>query len=78
MGDFMMITDTKCPPYDEGEDWEEYISHSEICAELGKWRETAKVLALAAALGRGGGQQGRFTLAYDKGRSPTMQLYYKD
>jgi hypothetical protein len=28
----------------------EYISHFEICAELGKWRETDKVLALAAAL----------------------------
>ena len=56
MGDFMMITDTKCPPpYDGGEDWEEYISHSEICAELGKWRETDKVLALAAALGWGQG-----------------------
>jgi hypothetical protein len=54
MEDFMMITDTKCPPYDGGEDWEEYISHSEICTELGKWRETAKVLALAAALGEGG------------------------
>ena len=53
----MMITDTKCPPYDGGEDWEEYISHSEICTELGKWRETAKVLALAAALGEGGGSK---------------------
>jgi hypothetical protein len=28
----------------------EYISHFEICAELGKWRETDKVLALAATL----------------------------
>jgi hypothetical protein len=36
--------------YDGGEDWEEYISHFEICAELGKWHETDKVLALAAAL----------------------------
>ena len=40
----------KPEPYDEGEDWEEYISHFEICAELGKWHETDKVLALAAAL----------------------------
>jgi len=36
--------------YDGGEDWEEYNSHFEICAELGKWHETDKVLALAAAL----------------------------
>ena len=40
----------KPEPYDGGEDWEEYISHFEICAELGKWHETDKVLALAAAL----------------------------
>ena len=26
--------------YDGVEDWEEYISHFEIYAELGKWRET--------------------------------------
>ncbi|CAC5404167.1 unnamed protein product [Mytilus coruscus] len=37
-------------PYDGGEDWEEYISHFEVCAELGRWREADKVLALAAAL----------------------------
>lgn len=36
--------------YDGVEDWEEYISHFEICAELGKWRDQEKVLALAAAL----------------------------
>jgi hypothetical protein len=40
----------KPEPYDGGEDWEEYIFHFEICAELGKWHETDKVLALAAAL----------------------------
>jgi hypothetical protein len=27
----------KPEPYDEGEDWEEYISHFEICAELEKF-----------------------------------------
>jgi hypothetical protein len=47
MGDFMMITDTKCPLnqnlYDGGEDWEEYISHFEICAELGKWCESSSI-----------------------------------
>ncbi|CAG2192922.1 unnamed protein product [Mytilus edulis] len=37
-------------PYDGGEDWEEYISHFEVCAELGRWRDADKVLALAAAL----------------------------
>ena len=36
--------------YDGTEDWEEYISHFEICAELGRWREQDRVLALAAAL----------------------------
>ena len=36
--------------YDGVEDWEEYISHFDICAELGKWRDQDKVLALAAAL----------------------------
>jgi hypothetical protein len=40
----------KPEPYDVGEDWEEYMSHFEIFAELGKWRETDKVQALAAAL----------------------------
>lgn len=40
----------KPEPYDGTEDWEEYISHFEICAELGRWREADKVLALAAAL----------------------------
>ena len=40
----------KPEPYDEGEDWEEYISHFEICAELEKWHETDTVLTLAAAL----------------------------
>lgn len=40
----------KPEPYDGSEDWEEYISHFEICAELGKWREQDKVLTLAAAL----------------------------
>ena len=40
----------KPEPYDGGDDWEEYISHFEVCAELGRWRETDKVLALAAAL----------------------------
>jgi hypothetical protein len=35
--------------YDGVEDWEEYISLFDICAELGKWRDQDKVLALAAA-----------------------------
>lgn len=36
--------------YDGGDDWEEYISHFEICAELGRWTEHEKVLALGMAL----------------------------
>lgn len=36
--------------YDGTEDWEEYISHFEVCAELGRWRPYDRVLALAAAL----------------------------
>jgi hypothetical protein len=30
----------KPEPYNGGKDWEEYISHFEIYAELRKWRET--------------------------------------
>lgn len=36
--------------YDGVEDWEEYISHFEICSELGRWSDHEKVLALAMAL----------------------------
>ena len=36
--------------YDGVEDWEEYISHFEFCAELGRWGDHEKVLALAMAL----------------------------
>lgn len=36
--------------YDGTEDWEEYISHFEICAELGRWRDHDKLLALGMAL----------------------------
>ena len=32
------------------EDWEEYISHFEICAELGGWTDHEKLLALVMAL----------------------------
>ena len=32
------------------EDWEEYLSHFELCAELGHWRGEDKRLALAASL----------------------------
>ncbi|CAC5399474.1 H2A [Mytilus coruscus] len=37
-------------PHDGRENWEEYISHFEVCAELGRWREADKVLAVAVAL----------------------------
>lgn len=33
-----------------GDDWQEYISHFEVCAELGRWNDHEKVLALAAFL----------------------------
>ena len=32
------------------EDWEEYLSHFELCAELGRWRAEDKRLALGASL----------------------------
>ncbi|KAK6182040.1 hypothetical protein SNE40_009807 [Patella caerulea] len=32
------------------EDWEAYISHFEICAELGSWGERCRMLTLAASL----------------------------
>ena len=40
----------KPEPYSGSEDWEEYISHFTLCAELGRWTEQEKVLALAASL----------------------------
>lgn len=36
--------------YDGDEDWEQYISHFEDCAELGKWNKREKFLTLAACL----------------------------
>jgi len=36
--------------FDGTEDWEEYISHFEICAELGRWSDHEKLLALGMAL----------------------------
>jgi hypothetical protein len=36
--------------YDGKGDWEEYISHFENCAELGRWSHPEKVLSLAASL----------------------------
>lgn len=36
--------------FDGVEDWEEYISHFEICAELGRWSDHEKLLALGMAL----------------------------
>ncbi len=40
----------KPEPYHGREDWEEYLSHFEVCAELGRWSENDMVLALAASL----------------------------
>ena len=36
--------------YDGTSDWEEYLSHFELCAQLGRWPEHEKTLALAASL----------------------------
>lgn len=40
----------KPEPYNGSDDWQEYISHFEVCAELGRWGDHDKVLALAACL----------------------------
>lgn len=36
--------------YDGVDDWDQYISHFQNCADLGRWSETDKALALAACL----------------------------
>ena len=43
-------TTIKPEPYNGRESWEEYISHFENCAELGRWNEVDKVLLLSASL----------------------------
>ena len=40
----------KPEPYNGTEDWEEYISHFQLCSELGRWNEDEKMFALAASL----------------------------
>ena len=52
-----MVPMTKSKPltikpevYNGADDWYEYISHFEVCAELGRWSDEDKVLALAASL----------------------------
>ena len=40
----------KPEPYDGKDSWEEYISHFEDCAELGRWTDREKVLFLATSL----------------------------
>lgn len=37
-------------PYSGSDDWDEYISHFENCAELGRWSDRDKILALSASL----------------------------
>ena len=36
--------------YDGTDDWDEYQCHFQVCAELGRWSEREKVLALSASL----------------------------
>ncbi|CAG2240209.1 unnamed protein product [Mytilus edulis] len=43
-------TTIKPEPYNGKDSWEEYISHFENCADLGRWKESEKVLLLAASL----------------------------
>ena len=40
----------KPEPYNGTEDWEEYLSHFQLCSELGRWTEHDRMLALAASL----------------------------
>lgn len=47
--------------YNGDEDWEAYLSHFEICAELGRWSHQDKALSLAACL-RGNAQVYYMTL----------------
>lgn len=46
------VTGTTIKPeaYNGRDSWEEYISHFENCAELGRWSDTEKVLVLSASL----------------------------
>ncbi|VDI74766.1 Hypothetical predicted protein [Mytilus galloprovincialis] len=44
------ITTIKPEPYNGKDSWEEYISHFENCSDLGRWKESEKVLLLAASL----------------------------
>lgn len=47
--------------YNGDEDWEAYLSHFEVCAELGRWSHQDKALCLAACL-RGNAQVYYMTL----------------
>lgn len=40
----------KPEPYNGDDDWDEYLSHFQDCAELGRWSDRAKLLFLAASL----------------------------
>ena len=64
------IFSIKPEPFSGTEDWEEYISHFEICAELGHWKESEKVLALAASL-RGPARTFYISLSSEEKRSYT-------
>lgn len=44
------VINVKPEPYDGKDDWEEYITQFEVCAELGNWRENEMALTLASAL----------------------------
>ena len=54
-------TPMKPQTYNGDEDWESYLSHFEVCAELGRWSLYDKVLYLAACL-RGNAQVYYMTL----------------
>lgn len=42
----------KPEPYNGDDDWDEYLSHFQDCAELCRWSDRAKLLFLAASLRR--------------------------
>ena len=63
-------TPMKPQTYNGDEDWESYLSHFEVCAELGRWSLYDKVLYLAACL-RGNAQVYYMTLTLGKGNLTT-------
>ena len=61
--------------YSGEEEWDSYISHFELCAELGKWNQDGKLLALCASFT---GQARRFYISLPiEERSNYKTVLYK-